>query len=275
MEYRETLYEVIDKVAVISLNRPDRLNAWTARMGDEVQDAMVTAAEDDNVNVIVLTGAGRGFCSGADMSLLSGLNDGGEGIEDAKVEDTPKSPPSGGRKDYTQKYSYFPAIPKPIIAAINGPCAGIGLVLTLFCDIRIGAADAKFTSAFVKRGLITEYGGAWLLPRIGGLANAMDVWLSGRVFTGDEARELGVINRVLPQEGFMDAVMETAHEMANNNSPRSMAVIKNQIWEAMFQDLGPALDYAREEMLESIKSADFKEGVAHFLEKRAPEFTGK
>ena len=272
MEYREILYHIDDKVAVITLNRPDKLNAWTARMADEIQDATVTASEDDNVHVIVLTGAGRGFSAGADMSLLQGLS--GDARKTPK-EDKPKLPPQDVRPDFKQKYSYFPAIPKPIIAAINGPVAGISLVLTLLCDLRIAAASAKFTGAFVKRGLITEYGGAWLLPRVAGMANAMDVWLTGRVFDGTEAKELGVVNRVLPDEGFLEGAMEIAHELANNNSPRSMRIIKNQVWESLFQDLGGALDLAEVEMKASIASEDFKEGVAHFLQKRAPNFTGK
>jgi enoyl-CoA hydratase/carnithine racemase len=272
MEYRETLYHVDDKVAVVTLNRPDKLNAWTGRMAEEIQDAMVTAADDDNVHVIVLTGAGRGFSAGADMNVLQGLN---SAKKTATREDRPKPTPQNVRIDFRQKYSYFPAIPKPIIAAINGPCAGISLVMTLLCDMRIAAESAKFTSAFVKRGLITEYGGAWLLPRIAGMANAMDIWLTGRVFTGVEAKELGLVNRVLPDEGFLAAAMEIAHDMANNNSPRSMRVIKHQIWESLFQDLNGALNLAEIEMNASIASEDFKEGVAHFLEKRAPNFTGR
>ncbi len=273
MEYRETLYHVDGKVAVITLNRPDKLNAWTARMAEEIQDAMVTAAEDDQVNVIVMTGAGRGFSAGADMSLLQDLGVGSG--QKAEKKEQPKSAPQDTRDDFKQTYSYFPAIPKPIIAAINGPCAGISLVLTLFCDLRIAAEDAKFTSAFVKRGLITEYGGSWLLPRIAGFGNAMDVWLTGRVFDGKEAKELGVVNRVLPQEGFLEAAMAIAHDMANNNSPRSMRVIKHQLWESLFQDLDSALNLAHTEMKASISSEDFKEGVSHFLQKRPPNFSGK
>jgi enoyl-CoA hydratase/carnithine racemase len=271
MEYRETLYHVDGKVAVVTLNRPEKLNAWTGRMAEEIQDAVMTAAEDDNVHVIVLTGAGRGFSAGADMSVLQNLGDGNKTV--AK-EDQPKPTPQDVRPDFRQKYSYFPAIPKPIIAAINGPCAGISMVLTLLCDMRIAAESAKFTSAFAKRGLIVEYGGAWLLPRVAGLANAMDIWLTARVFDGNEAKALGLVNRVLPDEGFLEAAMAIAHDMANNNSPRSMRIIKHQLWESLFQDLDGALNLAYTEMNESVKSEDFKEGVAHFMQKRAPNFTG-
>ncbi len=275
MEYKEIIYEVKDKVALITLNRPDKLNAWTTRMAEEIQDATVGAGEDENVNVIVLTGAGRGFCAGADMKLLTDLQGGGASKTERDPDDLPRDRPKDVRPDYTHKYSYFPAIPKPVICAINGPVAGIGLVLTLFCDMRIAAADAKFSSAFVKRGLIVEYGGAWLLARIAGVANAMDVWLSGRVFNGEEAQRLGVVSRVLPSENFLESALDIAREMANNNSPRSMRVVKNQVWESLFQDLDSSLNLAFEEMNGSIKSDDFKEGVAHFLEKRAPSFSGK
>lgn len=275
MKYQEILYEVNDKVALITLNRPDKLNAWTRRMAEEIQDATLAAGEDDNVNVIMLTGAGRGFCAGADMKLLTDLQDGEQKDGERNPDDIPRERPRDVRPDYQHKYSYFPAIPKPIICAINGPVAGIGLVLTLFCDMRIAAADAKFTSAFVKRGLIVEYGGAWLLPRITGVANAMDILLSGRVFDGEEAQRLGVVSRVLPGEGFLESAFDIAREMANNNSPRSMRVVKNQVWESLFGDLDSSLHLAFEEMNASIKSEDFKEGVAHFMEKRSPSFSGK
>ena len=162
-----------------------------------------------------------------------------------------------------------------MIAAINGPVAGIGLVLTLYCDIRIAAEDARFTTAFVKRGLIAEYGGAWLAPRIMGLTNALEVFLSGRMFDGREARELGLVSRVLPSEGFATAALDYARDLAANNSPRSMQVMKQQIWESLFQDLDAAVELSLVEMKASVASEDFREGVAHFLEKRPPRFNGR
>lgn len=276
MNYREILYQVQDGVALVTLNRPDKLNAWTTRMAEEIQDATLAAAEDDAARVIVITGAGRGFCAGADMKLLSDMGGGGKGqaaTEDP--DDVPRPRPSDVRRDFTHKYSYFPAIPKPVIAAINGPVAGIGLVMTLYCDIRIAAVDAKFTSAFVKRGLIAEYGGAWLAERVMGVANALEVFLSGRIFDGEEARRLGLVNLTMPSEGFLDAALAYARDLAANNSPRSMRVIKQQIWESLFQDLDAGVELSVVEMKASIASADFKEGVAHFLEKRAPRFSGR
>ena len=275
MKYREILYEVNDGIALVTLNRPDKLNAWTTRMAEEIQDATLAAAADDAARVIVITGAGRGFCSGADMKLLSDMGGGkGQGATE-DPDDVPRPRPEDVRRDYTHKYSYFPAIPKPVIAAINGPVAGIGLVMTLYCDIRIAAEDAKFTSAFVKRGLIAEYGGAWLAERVMGVANALEVFVSGRIFDGAEARRLGLVNLTLPGEGFLAAALAYARDLAANNSPRSMRVIKQQIWESLFQDLDAAVELSMVEMKASIASEDFKEGVKHFLEKRAPRFSGR
>ncbi len=275
MDYREILYEVRDGVAVITLNRPDKLNAWTTRMAEEIQDASLGACDDAAVRVILITGAGRGFCAGADMKLLADMGGGRAQTARDDSADAPRPRPTGVRPDFSHKYTYFPALPKPVIAAINGPVAGIGLVLTLYCDIRIAAEDARFTTAFVQRGLIAEYGGAWLAPRIMGLTNALEVFLSGRMFDGREARELGLVSRVLPSEGFAAAALDYARDLAAHNSPRSMRVMKQQIWESLFQGLDAAVALSLEEMQASIASEDFKEGVAHFLEKRPPRFNGR
>jgi enoyl-CoA hydratase/carnithine racemase len=275
VDYREILYAVGDGVAVITLNRPDKLNAWTTRMAEEIQDAALGACDDAAVRVILITGAGRGFCAGADMKLLADMGGGRAQTTGEDPADAPRPRPTGVRPDFSHKYSYFPALPKPVIAAINGPVAGIGLVLTLYCDIRIAAEDARFTTAFVKRGLIAEYGGAWLAPRIMGLTNALEVFLSGRMFDGREARELGLVSRVLPSEGFAAAALDYARDLAANNSPRSMQVMKRQIWESLFQDLDAAVELSLVEMKASVASEDFREGVAHFLEKRPPRFNGR
>jgi enoyl-CoA hydratase/carnithine racemase len=181
MPTQETLYNVANRVATITLNRPDKLNAWTARMEGEVRSHMENAEQDDEVRVIVLTGAGRGFCAGADMSLLSsvaerGLDDGGrEQVLRAGANRRENMPP-----DFQKKYSYFPAIGKPVIAAINGPVVGLGLVITLYCDLRLASDAGRFSTTFARRGLIAEYGIAWMLPRIIGIANALDLLFSAR-----------------------------------------------------------------------------------------------
>jgi enoyl-CoA hydratase/carnithine racemase len=275
MTNQETLYNVADRVATITLNRPDKLNAWTATMDKEVREAMEEAARDDGVRAIVLTGAGRGFCAGADISLLSNVATQGVNARVRKQALRAGAKRKGVRADFQKKYSYFPAIGKPVIAAINGPVVGLGLVITLYCDLRFASDAAKFGTAFARRGLIAEYGMAWQLPRLVGLANALDLLFSARMIDAGEALRMGLVNQVLPQDVFAAKVAEYARELAASVSPRSLRVIKRQVYEGMFQSLAEAFAVSEREMFESLQSADFKEGVAHFLEKRAPNFTGK
>jgi len=274
---QEILYEVAERVATITLNRPDKLNAWTAVMEREVRAAVEEAERDANVRVIVLTGAGRGFCAGADMSLLSGVAEHGldaRGRTQA-LENSRSVAREGVRGDFRRKYSYFPAIGKPLIAAINGPVVGLGLVIALYCDMRFASDAARFGTAFARRGLIAEYGMAWMLPRLVGHANALDLLLSARMIDAAEALRMRLVNQVFPQDSFAEKVREYARELATNVSPRSMKVIKRQIYDGMFQSLEEAFETSEQEMLASLQCDDFKEGVAHFLEKRAPAFTGK
>ena len=277
MPNQETLYEVDQRVATITLNRPDKLNAWTAVMEHEVRAAMEEAERDENVRVIILTGAGRGFCAGADMSLLSSVAT--EGLDSVRraqaLESTSGGVRQGARADFQKKYSYFPAMSKPVIAAVNGPCVGLGLVIALYCDLRFASDAARFSTAFARRGLIAEYGMAWMLPRLVGHPNAVDLMFSARMIDADEAFRMGLANRVIPQEAFGGKVREYAADLASNVSPRSLRVMKRQIYEAMFQTLAEAFDASEREMLASLECDDFKEGVAHFVQKRAPVFTGK
>jgi enoyl-CoA hydratase/carnithine racemase len=164
---------------------------------------------------------------------------------------------------------------KPVIAAINGPVVGLGLVITLYCDLRFASDAARFGTAFARRGLIAEYGMAWMLPRLVGHANALDLLFSARMIDAAEALRMGLVNQVYPQETFREKVRECAVDLASNVSPRSLRVIKRQVYEAMFQTLAESFEISEQEMLASIKSEDFKEGVAHFVEKRPPVFKGK
>ena len=211
------------------------------------------------------------------MSLLSSVAE--QGLDEAgrayAVRNAGNSTTAGTRPDFQKKYSYFPAIQKPVIAAINGPVVGLGLVIALYCDIRFAAEGAKFSTAFARRGLIAEYGLAWMLPRLIGHANALDLLFSARMVDAAEAFRMGLANQMFAQDVFSAKVYEYAKDLASNVSPRSLRVIKKQVYEAMFQPLGEAFTVAEHEMLESLKSQDFKEGVAHFVEKRAPAFTGK
>jgi enoyl-CoA hydratase/carnithine racemase len=164
-------------------------------------------------------------------------------------------------------------IPKPVIAAINGACAGVGLVLAAMCDLRFAAAGAKFTSAFSRRGLIAEYGSSWLLPRLMGIANALDVMLSARVFLADEAEQLRLVNRVVEPDKLMEETRAYARDLAANCSPHSMATIKRQLWSHLDQPLQPALQESVRLMEASLQSDDFREGVASYLEQRTPKFS--
>jgi enoyl-CoA hydratase/carnithine racemase len=278
MGYEQILYEVKDRVATVTLNRPDKLNAWTAVMGREVRQAMDEAARDEAARVIVLTGAGRGFCAGADMQLLSGIV--GAGRQETGDPATGHAPAAAGadeatRPDFRGPYAYFPTVPKPIIAALNGATAGLGLVVSLYCDLRIAADSAVFTTAFSRRGLIAEHGVSWMLPRLVGLQHGLDLLLSARKISAAEALAMGLVSQVRPAASLMDDVRAYARELADLVSPRSIRVMKRQIWEAQFQSLAEATAVAGEEMTRSFTSEDFKEGVAHFVEKRLPRFTGR
>lgn len=275
MAWTEILYDVQDHVATVTLNRPDRLNAWTRHMEGELRQAMEQAAADDAVRAIVITGAGRGFCAGADMNLLSGLSSGEEQRGGAAEDDARAS--NGGEgidANYNRRFSWMLRLPKPVFAAINGPIAGMGVCFASFCDFRYVAEGAKMTTAFARRGLIAEHGVSWMLPRIVGLTNALDLLMSARTVEAKELERVG-FGRLLPQEGFVDAVRAIARDLTTNASPRSIGVMKRQVYDAMFQNLDEAWDVADREMVASFSSADFKEGVAHFVEKRAPAFTGR
>ncbi len=266
MTYTDILYDVDNFIATITLNRPDKLNAWTSEMDADVRHAIDKAAVENSVRAIVLTGAGRGFCAGADMSRLSKISAG----------QRPSGNVSHGSKsgNFEQKFSYMLDMPKPIFAAINGPIAGIAFCLSLYCDFRYMAEGAKLTTAFAKRGLIAEYGSAWLLPRLVGPMNALDLLYSARTVTAAEAERLGLV-RQLPAENFLQTVQRIARDLVTTSSPRSIGVMKRQVFRSYFQSLAEACAAADAAMVESFQSEDFKEGVAHYVEKRAAAFVGR
>jgi len=266
--YEQILYDVAAGVATITLNRPDRLNAWTRKMEEEVTQAIRVAVDDDAVRAIVLTGAGRGFCAGADMSLLNAVSQ--TGLQRDHREVSSNDLPANQRQ-----HSWLLTLPKPVIAAINGPSVGLGFVIPLYCDFRFAAQSAVFNVIFSRRGLIAEYGIAWILPRLIGLPKAIDLMFTSRRIDAAEALQIGLVHRVLPDEGFLAAVQEFAANLGSSVSPRSLRVMKQQIYAAQSQTLDQAMDVAIEEMLASLQCEDFKEGVAHFLEKREPRFTGR
>ena len=247
-----------DGVALLTLNRPDRLNAWTAEMEHTYFDMLEECASSAEVRVVVVTGAGRGFCAGADMKDLQAI---GEGSVEASALARERRPQS------------FPlSIPKPIVAAINGACAGIGLVQALMCDVRFAAEGAKLTTAFARRGLVAEHGISWILPRLVGPARALDLLLSGRVVLAREALQLGLVNRVLAPDELLEQTLGYARELAVSCSPASMASMKRQVYADLERGRSDAVAEADRLMLESFAAPDFVEGVTSFLERRDPHF---
>lgn len=275
MDFQEIIYDVDGAIATVTLNRPSKLNAWTFQMEREYRHALADAEARDDVRAIIITGAGRGFCAGADMGLLTSVQDGSVDASDATG--TSAEPGAGENipEDFKKPYSFPAAINKPIIAAINGHAMGIGLVHTLYCDFRFASESAKFGTAFVQRGLIAEHGISWMLPRLVGLENALDLLYSGRIIEAAEAKELGLVGKVYAPDDLLPAARDYATHLATRCSPRSIRVMKRQVWDAMLMNLGPAIDIANTEMMESFGSADFVEGVSSFIEKRPPQFTGQ
>jgi enoyl-CoA hydratase/carnithine racemase len=271
-----------DGVAVLTLNRPERLNAWTSELEQTYFDLLRECAASAAVRVIVVTGAGRGFCAGADMQSLQAIGDVAHGdCHGAAPNGAATSGDAGqdavGNGPALEQFEHTPqtftlSVPKPVIAAINGPCAGIGLVQALMCDVRFVAENAKLTTAFARRGLVAEHGISWILPRLVGPARALDLLLSGRVVLGREAAELGLANRVTPAETVLEEALAYAHELATQCSPASMATMKRQVYEALSQPLEQALADADRLMLASFSGPDFVEGVASFVERRDPSF---
>ena len=258
MSEEVVLMQIEDGVAVLTLNRPDRLNAWTPELGSAYFDLLEQCAADSEVRAIVVTGAGRGFCAGADMQDLQALGAGDIDGAERRQDERPQTFPT--------------TLAKPVIAAINGPVAGIGLALALMCDIRFIADDAKVTTAFARRGLVGEYGMAWMLPRLVGPAAAMDLLFSGRVILGPEAAQLGLANRSVPTDQLLDETLAYARELATWSSPASMAAMKRQVYADLERGLEPGYQDAIRLMLESFGRPDFAEGVASFVEKREPQF---
>jgi enoyl-CoA hydratase/carnithine racemase len=279
MGYEQITYEVRDRIATITMSRPARLNAWTPQMGKELYAAFATAAADDEVRVIVVTGAGRGFCAGADMQNLREIQsgsprEGGDAVADGRAASSVKPiPPLHPSLD--TPYAYPQSIPKPVIAAINGPVAGLGFTHMLYYDIRIASDRARFTTAFARRGLISEHGSSWMLPRLVGPAHACDLLFSGRVIDAAEAHAIGLVNAVVPHDDLLPHVYGRATELATLSSPRSIAVMKRLVYMHQFTDLATASAETDTEMVRSFPSEDFREGVASFLDKRPPRFTGR
>lgn len=271
MERHVTKYEVSGRIATITLNRPARLNSWTGRMSLEYRTALAEAAGDPDVRVVVVTGAGRGFCAGADSEALAGHLERG-GYSDGLPEEPPK-PGYGFRPEYDADLAYHLGIPKPIIAAVNGPAAGLGFALMCYCDLRFAAEGAKLTAAHGKLGLPAEFGLSWMLPRLIGASRAADILLSSRIFLAEEAAEMGLANAVVPAEALSDHVRTYATYLATSVSPASLAATKRQLYRDLLGS-DPAAAIADAEVLMSamMSGPDYREGVAALREKRPPQF---
>lgn len=267
--YREILYEVADPVAIITLNRPQALNAWTPTMEMEVRGALTEAVADPAVVGIVLTGAGRGFCAGMDLKMLESYS---AGDRDVLLADEVALPGEAWSEDLRGPYSFLMSLPKPIIAAINGPVVGMALAIVLACDLRFMAEDAQIATTFAERGLVAEYGLGWLLPKVVGPTVAMDLLLSARAVRGPEAVELGLVNRSLPADELVDAARAYVVDLASRCSPASMATMKRQVYTHLHAGLGDAERESRRFMLASFERPDAAEGVRSFLRKRPPRF---
>jgi enoyl-CoA hydratase/carnithine racemase len=251
------LYETEDGVAQITLNRPDALNAWVPELGRSYFDRLEEADADPAVRVIVVTGAGRGFCAGVDFEHLREIYEGRASVDQ---DPRPQSLPLSLRK--------------PVIAAINGGCAGLGFVMAMMCDLRFAAAGSKLTTAFARRGLVAEYGLSWVLPRIVGISRALDLLLSARTVLAEEAHSMGLVDRLTEPGCALDEARRYATELARYSSPESMATIKRQVYEDLERSFGDSTATAIDYMRQSFDRPDFREGVESFVERRQPTFGG-
>jgi enoyl-CoA hydratase/carnithine racemase len=272
MDFAEIIYEKSDRVAVVTMNRPDKLNAWTAKMGAEMRAAMMDAERDPEVGAIIVTGAGRAYCAGADMSALGQIAEGRASARGTPEEDewTRSLGPN-----YRTPYSWLLALSKPVIGAINGACVGLGFTHCLYQDIRIASDRARMGLIFPQRGLAIEHGSSWMLPRIVGLARAVELAVTGRLVDANEALAMGLVHRVVPHDELINAARAAAGEIAHKCSPLGVATAKRMIYQHLFTDLATAIREDDQAMEMMTRSNDFKEGVRAFVEKRAPKFTGR
>ena len=270
MELKATAWGVRERVATITLNRPHRLNAWTGRMHTEYRWLLERAEGDPGVRVVVVTGAGRGFCAGADSQALEGHIE--KGGYDSGLRGEVPTPGYGVRPEFDATFAYHFGLTKPVIAAINGPAAGVGLVLACFADLRFAAGGAKLTTAHGKLGLPAEYGLAWLLPRIVGLTHANDLLLSSRVVLAEEAAAMGLVNRVCEPGSLLDDVHGYARELAHHVSRASMADSKRAVYAGLHQDAATAVRESEAALERMMREPDFREGVAALVAKRPPAF---
>ena len=269
--YQEIKLDIEDPIAIITMNRPDRLNAMTRRMLAELRHAFAAAESDERVVGTVLTGAGRGFCPGMDMEALDSISGTGEfSVDTTGLEADPGDSAMGD--DFVTGITYLLSLRKPLLAAINGPCAGLGFCIALLCDMRFVVRDAKFSTAFSKRGLVAEHATSWMLPRLIGSSRALDLLWSARKFDGEQADRLGLVDRLCEPGTSVDRAREYLTELATTTSPTSLMIIKQQVYRDLMTPLGPAMLETERLMAESLNRVDFREGVRSFIEERPHSF---
>jgi enoyl-CoA hydratase/carnithine racemase len=273
MELKATELQIDGQIGIIRLNRPDRMNAWTGRMHTEYRWLLQFLEEDNNIRAIIVTGNGRGFCVGADTKALQGHIKKG-GYDSGTTEEISK-PGFGVRPEFDASFAYHFGLTKPVVAAINGPAAGVGLVLACFADIRFAVSGVKFTTAHGKLNLPAEYGLSWLLPRIIGLGKANDLLFTSRIFTSDEAYELGLVNRLVDNELLLDEALDYTRQMINSVSPGSLRATKRQIYTDQHRDVAASVTESEQLLREMMKQPDYAEAVNAYLEKRQANWMGE
>ena len=275
MEFETILYEIKDKILTVTLNRPERLNAFTGQMMDDLIEAFDKAGKDDDIRVIIVTGAGRGFCAGADLG--AGANTFNREVRNNRgetegIKDNPEWMRDGGGRTTLAIFD----CPKPIIAAFNGPAVGVGVTMTLPMDIRIASEEARFGFVFARRGLVPEAASSWFLPKIVGISKALEWTFSGKVFSAEEAKDGGLIRSVHPANKLMDEAYKLAQEIIDNTSPVSVALTRQMLWKMLGADHPMEAHLVDSRLIYELgKAEDVKEGVKSFLEKRSPKFLSK
>jgi enoyl-CoA hydratase/carnithine racemase len=274
MELKATKYDVIDRTAMVTLDRPHRGNAWTGRMHAEYLHNIARADADDAIRVIVVTGSGSAFCVGGDSEALEGHADRGaydDGLGAAREEQVSEDPEPVD-PDFDAQLAFHYALSKPVIAAINGPAAGVGLALACFADLRLARPGAKLTTAHGKLNLPAEYGLSWLLPRHIGLTRAMDLLLTSRVFLTDEAHELGLINQLHPAEELLDRTLEYAATLASTVSAGSLRATRRQVYLDLHRSVAASVDDSLVRLNTMMGEPDYRIGVEALRQKRPPQF---
>ena len=277
MNFAEIIYDKSDRIATVTFNRPEKMNAWTPTMGAETRTALLDADRDPTIGAIMVTGAGRAYCAGADMGGLSEISSGRASATGASSGPSPDQEEwlRAQRPDYRNQYAYVLGLSKPVIGAINGACVGLGFTTCLYQDIRIASENARMGLIFVQRGLAIEHGSSWMLSRIVGVARAVELAVTGRLVDADEALRIGLVHRVVPQARLIETAREVAGHIANNCSPLGVSEAKKLVWRHLFTDLATAIREDDESMTMMTRSEDFKEGVRAFIEKRPAKYHGR